>query len=177
MSTVKDLSGQRFGRLTVIERAGSDKYKHVIWKCRCDCGEVRAVCSGNLLRGLTKSCGCLKVQNLIKRNTVHGKRNNRLYLVWIDMKKRCYNPITHNYHRYGGRGITVCDEWLHDFQAFYEWAMANGYDENAPYMKCTIDRIDNDKGYSPDNCRWADAKTQNNNKSNSRKGVRSDEGN
>ena len=85
------------------------------------------------------------------------------------MKKRCSNTIVHNYHRYGGRGITVCDEWLHDFQAFYDWSMENGYDENAPYGQCTIDRIDNDKGYSPDNCRWVDAKTQCNNKSNNRK--------
>lgn len=172
MSALKDLTGQRFGRLVVTERAGIDKSKHAVWQCCCDCGEVRFVSSGNLLRGMTSSCGCIKSEKLTERNTVHGKRNNRLYTVWIDMKKRCYNPTTHNYHRYGGRGITICDEWLHDFQAFYDWAIANGYDENAPYMKCTIDRIDNDKGYSPDNCRWVDAKTQNNNKSNSKRSVK-----
>lgn len=171
MAALKDLTGQRFGRLVVIGRAGSDKSNHALWKCRCDCGEIRVVCSGNLLRGMTESCGCFKVDRLKKRNIVHGKRQSRLYGIWINMKKRCSNPIVHNYHRYGGRGITVCDEWMHDFQAFYNWAMENGYDEDAPKGQCTIDRIDNDKGYSPDNCRWVDAKTQNNNKSNNRKAV------
>ena len=170
MATLKDLTGQQFGRLVVTERAGNDKYYRAMWKCQCDCGEIRVESSSNLLRGLVKSCGCLRSEN--SRNSItHGKRKTRLYGVWSDMKTRCYNPKTHNYQRYGGRGITVCDEWLNDFQAFYDWAMANGYDENAPYMKCTIDRIDNDKGYSPDNCRWVDVATQNKNKSNSRKGV------
>jgi hypothetical protein len=87
------------------------------------------------------------------------------------MKHRCLNPNDDYYYRYGGRGITICDAWRHDFQAFYGWAMANGYDENAPKYQCTIDRIDNDKGYSPDNCRWTDMATQNRNKSNNRKVV------
>jgi hypothetical protein len=85
------------------------------------------------------------------------------------MNQRCSNPSDKNYNRYGGRGISVCDEWREDFQAFYEWAIANGYDETAPVGECTIDRIDNDKGYAPDNCRWVDLKTQQNNKSNNRK--------
>ena len=171
MSALKDLTGQRFGRLVVIERSGSNNQKRATWKCCCDCGRVTVVTSSNLLRGITKSCGCIHVENLINRFTVHGKRKSRLYEVWKNMKKRCTNPSVHNYHRYGGRGITVCDEWRNDFQAFYEWAMANGYDENAPYMQCTIDRIDNDSGYSPDNCRWVDAATQNRNKSSNRKVV------
>lgn len=94
---------------------------------------------------------------------------SRLHIVWRSMNQRCYNPNKKSYPRYGGRGITVCDEWRNDFQAFYEWAIANGYDENADRYQCTIDRIDNDKGYSPDNCRWVDMKVQNNNKSNSKK--------
>lgn len=171
MSALKDLTGQRFGRLVVTGRAGSDNQKRAKWKCCCDCGCVTVVTSSNLLRGITKSCGCMHAEYLLNRNTVHGKLKSRLYGVWKNMKKRCANPATHNYHRYGGRGITVCDEWLHNFQAFYDWAIANGYDENAPKGQCTIDRIDNDKGYSPDNCRWVDTATQNRNKSNNRKVV------
>lgn len=176
MSALKDLTGQRFGRLTVIERAGSDNQKRATWKCQCDCGNVIIVFSCNLLQGRSQSCGCLKIDKLVSRSTSHGNTGTRLHTVWKDMKKRCYNPKTHNYHRYGGRGITICDEWRNDFQAFYDWAMANGYDESAPYMQCTIDRIDNDKGYSPDNCRWVDVKTQNNNRSKNRK-VSEDERN
>lgn len=169
MSTLKDLTGQRFGRLVAVERAGNDKYGRAKWKCQCVCGEV-LVCHGiNLRQGRTNSCGCLKEEVSRRHSVTHGKRKSRLYSVWSDMKNRCYNPKIHNYHRYGGRGITVCDEWRNNFQAFYEWAMANGYDENAPKGQCTIDRIDNDKGYSPDNCRWVDVKTQNSNKSNSKK--------
>lgn len=171
MAPLKDLTGQRFGRLVVIERAGSDKHRRATWRCQCDCGKVRVFYSCNLINGRAKSCGCLKNEKLQQRCIVHGKRQSRLYGIWINMKKRCSNPIVHNYHRYGGRGIRVCDEWLHDFQAFYDWSMANGYDENAPYGQCTIDRMDNDKGYSPDNCRWVDTATQNQNKSNKRKVV------
>ena len=90
------------------------------------------------------------------------------------MKRRCLNPMRTRYADYGGRGITVCDEWCNSFQAFYDWAMANGYDENAPKGQCTIDRIDNDKGYSPDNCRWVDMKTQRNNRSDSRKETKNE---
>ena len=174
MGNLIDLTGRRFGRFVVVERDGSDRFKRAMWKCRCDCGEVRVVHGFNLTNGNSKSCGCLKVQKTILRSTSHGKRGSRLYRVWQNMKKRCSNPKVHNYHRYGGRGITVCDEWSNDFGKFYEWAMANGYDENAPYMQCTIDRIDNDKGYSPDNCRWADAKTQVHNRSVSRKENRNE---
>lgn len=164
MAMLKDLTGQRFGRLLVIERAGSDKYRRAMWKCRCDCGELRIVHSTNLLRGVSNSCGCLRRETSRISNITHGKRKSRLYRVWVNMKNRCYYPRLHNYDCYGGRGITVCEEWLNDFKAFYDWAMANGYDENAPKGQCTIDRIDNDKGYSPDNCRWVDMKTQNKNK-------------
>lgn len=174
MSALKDLTGQKFGRLTVIERAGSDHHHRATWKCQCDCGEVRIICGFNLLSAQAKSCGCLRAENLKWCNIKHGKRKSRLYHVWQNIKKRCSNPNVHNYHRYGGRGITVCDEWRDDFGKFYEWAIANGYDENAPYGQCTIDRIDNDKGYSPDNCRWVDVKTQNNNKTNNRKAYQNE---
>lgn len=172
----KDITGQRFGRLVAVERAGRNRERKAMWKCICDCGN-EVVCSGKDLRnGNTKSCGCLRLDNLRAATMVHGLCHKRLYLVWRTMKTRCYNPKNKNYNRYGGRGITLCDEWRNNFQAFYDWAMANGYDENAPQGRCTIDRIDNNKGYSPDNCRWVDMKVQNNNTCKNRK-VKESEGN
>ena len=168
MSALKDLTGQRFGRLVVVERAENNMHRKKCWKCRCDCGSEHVIEESSLRSGATKSCGCIRVESLINRSTVHGKAKSRLYNVWKDMKRRCTNPNDCAYKRYGGRGINICNEWLHEFQAFYDWAMANGYDENAPKGQCTIDRIDNDKGYSPDNCRWVDMKTQRHNRSDSR---------
>lgn len=171
MSAVKDLTGQRFGRLVVLERAGSSAKQEARWLCLCDCGRKTLVTGSNLRSGHTNSCGCLSAEKSKTRRTTHGLCQCRLYRVWEHMKHRCLNPNDDYYYRYGGRGITICDAWRHDFQAFYGWAMANGYDENAPKYQCTIDRIDNDKGYSPDNCRWTDMATQNRNKSNNRKVV------
>lgn len=176
MGALKNMAGQRVGRLLVVERADNDKHGCVMWKCQCDCGRFSIVSRTNLISGRVNSCGCLSEEKTRERSITHGQRRSRLYGVWANMKSRCYNPKTHNYPRYGGRGITICDEWRNDFQAFYQWAMANGYDERAPYMQCTIDRIDNDRGYSPDNCRWVSAKIQSNNKSNNRK-VQKDENN
>ena len=163
MGTVKDLTGQRFGRLLVIRHEGSTNTE-AIWRCLCDCGKQVIVRGSSLRRGHTKSCGCLRDEIVSKIQTTHKKTKTRLYNVWTHIKARCYNPTHHAYKNYGERGITVCDEWKNDFPKFYEWAIANGYDENAPKGQCTIDRIDNDKGYSPDNCRWVDIKTQNKNK-------------
>lgn len=161
-----DLAGQKFGKLTVIEQKGVSKYGHATWLCKCDCGNRSVVLGRNLRNGNTSSCGCLQRERAgrpIEKTTL-AKEYSRLYCVWWGMKVRCYNPKHKGYHRYGGRGITVCDEWINDFQSFCDWAMANGYDENAPRGKCTIDRIDNDKGYSPANCRWVDMKVQNQNR-------------
>lgn len=167
MPPFKDLTGQRFHRLVVIEKHGKI-CGLTAWLCQCDCGKQTVVIGSELTKNHTKSCGCLRREQTIERMTSHGERHSRLYEVWKAMRQRCINPSSRSYKRYGGRGITVCDEW-NDYQVFRDWAMANGYDENAPNGQCTIDRIDNDKGYSPDNCQWVDMKVQANNRSNSKK--------
>lgn len=157
------MDGQKFGRLTVKGFAGSSKSQGALWLCMCDCG-AEVITSGFRLRsGKTRSCGCYRRDATSFNMTTHGKSNSRLYIVWRGMKTRCYDTSSDAYKNYGGRGITVCDEWLDDFGAFRNWAISNGYDEDAPQGVCTIDRIDNDAGYSPENCRFVDMKVQRNN--------------
>lgn len=171
MGKFEDLTGQKFGRLTVIKRApdyiSPKGYKITQWSCKCDCEEQNEVIASthSLKSEHTKSCGCLRNEKTIERSTKHGQCGTRLYGIWRTMHSRCENPNVSVYHVYGAEGKTVCEEWR-DFEPFYQWAIANGYDKNAKREKCTLERRDGTKGYSPDNCYWADMTTQNNNRRN-----------
>ena len=152
-----DLTGQRFNKLIVINKEKTENGR-IFWNCLCDCGNNIVVITGNLKSNRVKSCGCLKVQKLIERSTIHNQRHSKLYEVWKSIKQRCFNPNNSSYKNYGGRGITMCDEWKNDFTSFLNWSINNGYS-----IGLTIDRVNNDWNYCPNNCRWVDRRIQANN--------------
>ena len=146
---------EKYGKLTILRVVKKDN-KHKFVECLCDCGNKKIINYSNIKRGLVKSCGCMV-------KTKQGLSNTRIGKCYHGIEQRCYNPKDMNYKNYGGRGIKMCDEWKTNFMSFYNWAIKNGYKDNL-----TIDRIDNDKGYCPENCRWVDMQTQQNHRRNNR---------
>jgi hypothetical protein len=164
MGAFYDITGNKYGKLTVIKRIPNISARTTRWLCKCDCGKLHEVNKNNLINGKVSSCGCY-AKELMTRNKyreTHSQSRTRLYFIWQGMKQRCFDKNVKEYRRYGAKGITVCNEWMR-FENFYQWAMLNGYTDNL-----SIDRIDGRKNYEPLNCRWVSQKKQNRNKLNNR---------
>jgi hypothetical protein len=157
-----DLDGQKFGRLQVLSFSHIGKDKRTYWDCVCDCGKTKIANGKSLRNGNVRSCGCFNTESIIKRQTTHGKTKIKEYNIWEKMKNRCYCEKDKRYKNYGGRGIKVCDEWKNSFENFINDMGLR------PDINHSLDRIDNNKGYCKENCRWATRLEQANNKSNSR---------
>lgn len=164
-----DLTGRRYERLVAIRRVKNENdIHHSFWECQCDCGNKIVVRKDSLESGNSKSCGCILRERGLQK---HGYSHTRIYGIFQSMKDRCYNPNNHAYHLYGGRGIKICDEWLKSTEAFVEWAYKNGYVDGKSKSEQSIDRIDVNGDYCPENCRWVDKDIQNYNKRCTRKVV------
>lgn len=169
----KDITGMRSGKLVAVDRAedhiSPNGTRRTMWNCLCDCGNMTVVRTDGITSGRTTSCGCARIEGIRRAtaegrmgHTKYGESRERLHNIWYLIKYRCENETSPAYKNYGGRGIRMCKEWSDDesgYNAFKEWALSNGYSK-----ELSIDRIDNDGDYEPDNCRWADCYTQANNK-------------
>ncbi len=151
------VKGQVFNMMTIIEEV-ENKKKQRQFLCKCECGHIGKHVLVLLVNGQTKSCGCLRKKTFLERNTKHGISRKKLYTILLAIKQRCLNVNNKNYHRYGGRGIELCDEWKNSVELFYNWALENGYKEGL-----SIDRIDNNGNYCPENCRWVSMHVQSRN--------------
>jgi hypothetical protein len=160
MNKYKDITGQRFGKLIAQEIYKGKKSNRKYWTCLCDCGNIIVVSGTNLRTGQTKSCGCMKKEHMRNLNLTHDLSGSRIYHIHRGILARCFNPREPSYKHYGGRGITVCSEWL-TFKSFYKWAISSGYSGK---KELSLDRINNEGNYEPDNCRWATMKEQGNNR-------------